>query len=115
MGLQIKERDRDRIVLGVESNISQGRVITVTVDNESLNLTNPDRLRLRIDGNAIERATNIDELFAGGTRPLCYLMTLRMLRSTISHEMRQDYVRTAISRGNDRRGVLYRHGARALH
>jgi len=23
--------------------------------------------------------------------------------------MRQDYVRTAISRGNDRRGVLYRH------
>jgi len=74
MGLQIKERDRDRIVLGVESNISQGRVITVTVDNESLNLTNPDRLRLRIDGNAIERATNIDELFAGGTRPLCYLM-----------------------------------------
>jgi len=36
-------------------------------------------------------------------------MTLRMLRSTISHEMRQDYVRTAISRGNDRRGVLYRH------
>jgi MAST domain-containing protein len=74
MGLQIKERDRDRIVLGVESNISQGRVITVTVDNETINLTNPDRLRLRIDGNAIERAANIDELFAGGTRPLCYLV-----------------------------------------
>jgi MAST domain-containing protein len=74
MGLQIKERDRDRIVLGVESNISQGRVITVTVDNETINLTNPDRLRLHIDGNAIERAANIDELFAGGTRPLCYLV-----------------------------------------
>lgn len=36
-------------------------------------------------------------------------MTVRMLRSTILHEMGRDYVRTAISRGNDRRGVLYRH------
>lgn len=36
-------------------------------------------------------------------------MTVRMLRSTILSEMRKDYVRTAISRGNDRRGVLYRH------
>lgn len=74
MGVQIRERDRDRIVLGVESNISQGRAITVTVDNETINLTNPDRLRLRIDGNVIERAKNIDELFAGGNRSLCYLV-----------------------------------------
>lgn len=29
-------------------------------------------------------------------------MTVRMLRSTIQGEMRRDYVRTAISRGNDR-------------
>jgi peptide/nickel transport system permease protein len=36
-------------------------------------------------------------------------MTVRMLRSTILNEMGRDYVRTAISRGNDRRGVLYRH------
>ena len=36
-------------------------------------------------------------------------MTVRMLRSTILGEMRKDYVRTAISRGNDRRGVLYHH------
>ena len=36
-------------------------------------------------------------------------MTVRMLRSTILNEMNQDYVRTAISRGNDRRAVLYRH------
>ena len=36
-------------------------------------------------------------------------MTVRMLRSTILGEMRKDYVRTAISRGNDRSGVLYRH------
>lgn len=74
MGVQIRERDRDRIVLGVGSNISQGRAITVNVDNETINLTNPDRLRLRIDGNVIERAENIDELFAGGNRPLCYLV-----------------------------------------
>lgn len=36
-------------------------------------------------------------------------MTVRMLRSTIQGEMRRDYVRTAISRGNDRGAVLRRH------
>ena len=36
-------------------------------------------------------------------------MTVRMLRSTIQAEMDKAYVRTAISRGNDRRGVLYLH------
>lgn len=36
-------------------------------------------------------------------------MTVRMLRSTIQGEMRKDYVRTAISRGNDRSGVLRHH------
>ena len=36
-------------------------------------------------------------------------MTVRMLRSAILEEMQKDYVRTAISRGNDRRGVLYHH------
>jgi MAST domain-containing protein len=74
MGINLRERDKDRIVLGVESNISDGRVITVNVDNGTLNLSNPDRLRLRIDGNAVERTENIDDLFAGGTRPLCYLL-----------------------------------------
>jgi MAST domain-containing protein len=74
MGMQIRERDRDRIVLAVESNLSDGKVITINVDNETINLSNPDRLRLRIDGNAIERAENIDELFAGGNRLLCYLV-----------------------------------------
>ena len=36
-------------------------------------------------------------------------MTVRMLRSTVIGEMNKDYVRTAISRGNDRRSVLVRH------
>ncbi len=36
-------------------------------------------------------------------------MTTRMLRSTVRREMERDYVRTAISRGNDRSGVLRRH------
>lgn len=35
--------------------------------------------------------------------------TVRMLRSTIQNELRKDYVRTAISRGNDRGQVLRRH------
>lgn len=35
--------------------------------------------------------------------------TVRMLRSTIQNEMQKDYVRTAISRGNDRGQVLRRH------
>lgn len=36
-------------------------------------------------------------------------MTVRMLRSTIQEELGKDYVRTAISRGNDRGAVLRRH------
>ena len=34
---------------------------------------------------------------------------IRMLRSTVLTEMDKEYVRTAIARGNDRPGVLYRH------
>lgn len=36
-------------------------------------------------------------------------MTVRMMRSTVISEMNKAYVRTAISRGNDRRSVLTRH------
>lgn len=36
-------------------------------------------------------------------------MTVRMMRSTVVGEMEKAYVRTAISRGNDRRQVLTRH------
>ncbi len=36
-------------------------------------------------------------------------MTVRMLRSTVLGELQKDYVRTAISRGNDRGSVLRRH------
>lgn len=36
-------------------------------------------------------------------------MTVRMMRSTVISEMNKAYVRTAISRGNDRRSVLNRH------
>lgn len=36
-------------------------------------------------------------------------MTVRMMRSTVVGEMNKAYVRTAISRGNDRHGVLTRH------
>jgi peptide/nickel transport system permease protein len=36
-------------------------------------------------------------------------MTVRMMRSTVIGEMQKAYVRTAISRGNDRRAVLTRH------
>lgn len=59
------------------------------------------------------------EDFAGAARYLFFAavsiavprvaMTVRMLRSTILNEMRRDYVRTAISRGNDRGAVLRRH------
>jgi peptide/nickel transport system permease protein len=36
-------------------------------------------------------------------------MTVRMLRSSVLEEMQKDYVRTAISRGNDRSDVLWGH------
>ncbi len=36
-------------------------------------------------------------------------MSVRMMRSTVVSEMNKAYVRTAISRGNDRKSVLWRH------
>jgi peptide/nickel transport system permease protein len=36
-------------------------------------------------------------------------MSVRMLHSTVLNEMQKDYVRTAISRGNDRSAVLWHH------
>jgi len=72
VNLKVRERYRDRIVLGVESDLPDGRVININVDNETINLTNPDRMRLRYDGAIIEEADSIDELFAGGNSPLCY-------------------------------------------
>ncbi|WP_048169088.1 hypothetical protein [Methanosarcina sp. 2.H.A.1B.4] len=72
VSLKVREMDRDRIVLGIESDLPDGRVININVDNETINLTNPDRLRIRYDGAIIEDADSIDELFADGNRPLCY-------------------------------------------
>ena len=72
VGLVIRERYRNRIVLGVESDLPDERVINMNVDNETINLTNPDRLRIRYDGTIIEEADSIEELFAGGNSPLCY-------------------------------------------
>jgi MAST domain-containing protein len=74
MGVHVRERDRDRIVLGVNSDLPEGRAVTVNVDNETINLSSPDHLRIRLDGQIIENAENIDELFAGGNRSLCYLV-----------------------------------------
>ena len=55
--------------------------------------------------------TSLRHLFFGA---LCLsipriAMTVRMLRATVISEMNKAYVRTAISRGNDRRSVLTRH------
>ena len=61
----------------------------------------------------------LDKDFAGALKYLLFAaaaiaipraaMTVRMFRSVITGELRRDYVRTAISRGNDRSGVLRRH------
>lgn len=40
-------------------------------------------------------------------------MTIKLLRSSIISQLGEDYVRTAYSRGNDRRTVLYRHVLRS--
>ncbi len=74
VNLQVKEAIRNRVVLGIESEMEEGQVITINLDNETINLTRPEYIRMRYDGVALERAANIDELFAGGNEPLCYLL-----------------------------------------
>ncbi|HJH31901.1 MAG TPA: hypothetical protein C5S50_06935 [Methanosarcinaceae archaeon] len=74
VNLRVKEAIRNHVVLGVESEWEEGQVITINLDNETIDLTRPEHIRLRYDGIALERAANIDELFEGGNRPLCYLL-----------------------------------------
>ncbi|MGP8330551.1 MAG: MAST domain-containing protein, partial [Methanosarcinaceae archaeon] len=74
VNLQVKEAIRNRVVIGIESEMEEGQVITINLDNETINLTRPEYIRLRYDGVALGRAANIDELFAGGNEPLCYLL-----------------------------------------
>ena len=74
VNLHIREAIQNRVVIGVESEMEEGQVVTINLDGETIDLTNPERIRLRYDGVVLERARNIDELFAGGNRPLCYLL-----------------------------------------
>ena len=74
VNLHVREAIQNRVVIGVESEMEEGQVVTINLDGETIDLTNPERIRLRYDGVVLERARNIDELFAGGNRPLCYLL-----------------------------------------
>jgi len=74
VNLQVRERDRNRIVLGIASEAPEARVITVNLDNETLDLSRPERLRFRYDGAVIEKTGSIDELFVDGGIPLYYLL-----------------------------------------
>ena len=72
-------------------------------------------LRLFVPGQALDLRGD----FGGALRTLLFAaiciaipriaMTVRMMRATVAGEMNKAYVRTAISRGNDRRGVMLRH------
>lgn len=72
-------------------------------------------LRVFVPGESIDLRAD----FPGALRHLFFAavciaipriaMTVRMMRATVVGEMNKAYVRTAISRGNDRRGVLARH------
>ncbi len=72
-------------------------------------------LRMFVPGNVPDLHTN----FGAAVKHLFFAavciaipriaMTIRMMRSTVISEMNKSYVRTAISRGNDRHAVLTRH------
>ncbi|MFZ2497441.1 hypothetical protein [Methanosarcina sp.] len=72
--LHVKDRDEDRIVLGIVSESQEGGVITINVDNETLDFSRPERLLLRCNGTVIEEAASIDELFTGGDKSLYYIL-----------------------------------------
>ncbi len=74
VNLQVRDKDRNCIMLGIESESPEGRVITINVDNGTIDLSRPESLRLRYDGTVIEKAGSIDELFAGLNSPLYYLI-----------------------------------------
>ncbi|MBN1134530.1 MAG: hypothetical protein JXA38_06415 [Methanosarcinaceae archaeon] len=74
VNLQLRETLRNRVVLSVASELEEGQIITINLDNETLDLTRPERIRLRYDGQLLTCVDNIDELFANGSLPLCYMM-----------------------------------------
>ena len=72
-------------------------------------------LRIFIPGNFISPDKNLGGCLAYLVLPALSIaipriaMTVKMLRSSILTQMDRDYVRTARSRGNDRRAVMVRH------
>lgn len=74
VNLKVRDRDRDSIVLCIESELPDGRVVNINVDNETINLTNPEKLRIRYDGEEVEEASSIDELFEDQNKSLYYTL-----------------------------------------
>lgn len=72
VNLKLRERDRDRIVLCIESELSDGRAVNINMDEETINLTDPGRLRIRCDGEIVEETSSIDELFDNMEKPVYY-------------------------------------------
>ena len=72
--VHIRETMRNRVVMNVSSELEEGQVITINLDDETIDLSRPERLRLRFDGQVLHCADNIDELFEGGEEPLCYML-----------------------------------------
>jgi MAST domain-containing protein len=74
VNVRVREARQNRVVLGVSSELKEGQIVVINMDNRTMDLTRPDRLRLRYDGALLNHTNNIDELFGNGNQPLCYFL-----------------------------------------
>ena len=85
VNVQVREARQNRLVLGVSSELKEGQVIAIHMDERTMDLTGSDRLRLRYDGVPLSCTNNIDELFEGGDQPLCYFLQENDSTSMLVH------------------------------
>lgn len=85
VNVRVREARQNRVVLGVSSELKGGQVIVINMDNRTMDLTRPERVRMRYDGVPLSCTNNIDELFEGGDQPLCYFLQENDTASMLVH------------------------------
>ncbi|VVB88201.1 Uncharacterised protein [uncultured archaeon] len=77
MNLSIREMEKDRIRLSINSSETAGRIIIMNLDNASLVIGHGERLRINYDSEPLDCGDNPDMIFNGTDRPLCWISSVQ--------------------------------------
>ncbi|MDW7733437.1 MAG: hypothetical protein SCH66_13550 [Methanolobus sp.] len=74
VNVRIREARQNHMALAIFSELEDGQVIIVNMDEKTMDFTRPDHLRVMYDGVTLNRTDDLDKLFEGGNQPLCYFL-----------------------------------------